>query len=310
MPSTRLGRYEFFAPRAATVLVGLLSVIHLAGSSLASEADPTADAGTIRAAVQRGALAAVVAAVLLGIYAARRGRALPIRQIPGLLALRQAVASAAQVRRPSLFTVGGAGDVTRVQSFAAMPLLRLVARLSGKYQNRLLVPVCYPAMLPVHTHAIRAGLAEEGAPEHEVACEIRFFPGGQFFFAMAATGWMLEEKPAACFYFGWWEADSLLFAETGQTIQATQIAGTDQLSQIAFFIAACDHTVIGEEFWAASAQLSRDPQLLGSLGAQDLVKLAILFVILAGILLCFHPGFAAWIAAAREIFVSRGTGGA
>jgi hypothetical protein len=307
MPSAWRARRIFLSPRK--VLIGLSLLILFAGHCPAATGAP-ADGGRIRALVQRSALAAVLAAVSLGIYAARRGRALAIRQIPGLLALQQAVARAADARRPSLFTVGGAGDVTRVQSFAAMPLLRLVARLSGKHRNRLLVPVCYPAMLPVHTQAIRAGLAEAGAPDHEAACEIRFFPGGQFFFAMAATGWMLEEKPAACFYFGWWEADSLLFAETGQTIHALQIAGTDQLTQIAFFIAACDHTVIGEEFWAASAQLSRDPHLLGSLGAQDLIKLALLSVILAGILLCFHPDFANWIAAIREIFVSRGAAGA
>ena len=92
-----------------------------------------------------------------------------------------------------------------------------------------------------------------------------------------------------------------MMAETGQTIGALQIAGTDQLPQIPFFVAACDYTVIGEEFWAASAKMSRDPGMLGSLGAQDLLKLALLTALVAGILLSHHDGFALWLNSLRSI---------
>jgi len=123
------------------------------------------------------------------------------------------------------------------------------------------------------------------------ADDMRFFPGGQFLFAIASMGWMLEERPAACFYFGYWEADSLMFAETGQAVNAMQIAGTDQLYQIPFFIASCDYTIIGEEFWATSAKLSQDPALLGSLGAQDIFKLSVLVLIVLGSLACYWSWF-------------------
>jgi hypothetical protein len=60
-------------------------------------------------------------------------------------------------------------------------------------------------------------------------------------------------------------------------------------AQLPFFVAACDYTLIGEELFAASAYLSREPKLLGSLKGQDLggklifLSLALIFVIIATI---------------------------
>ena len=62
------------------------------------------------------------------------------------------------------------------------------------------------------------------------------------------------------------------------------IAGTGMPSQLPFFVAACDYTLIGEELVAASAYLSREPKLLGSLKGQDMGKAVILVAIAIGIL--------------------------
>jgi hypothetical protein len=64
----------------------------------------------------------------------------------------------------------------------------------------------------------------------------------------------------------------LLLAETGAVTKAIQIAGTDNWTQIPFFITTCDYTLIGEEVYAASAYLSREPRMLGSLRGQDVGK--------------------------------------
>ncbi|MHC4861352.1 MAG: DUF6754 domain-containing protein, partial [Planctomycetota bacterium] len=64
---------------------------------------------------------------------------------------------------------------------------------------------------------------------------------------------------------------------------AIQIAGTANVSQLPFFVAACDFTLIGEELYAASAYLSKEPQLLGSLKASDAAKLVLGAVILFGV---------------------------
>jgi len=72
---------------------------------------------------------------------------------------------------------------------------------------------------------------------------------------------MLREKPATNLFFGTFEAESLILAETGNSIGAIQIAGTDSSIQMSFFVVACDYVLIGEELFAASGYLSQDLQL-------------------------------------------------
>jgi len=48
---------------------------------------------------------------------------------------------------------------------------------------------------------------------------------------------------------------------------------------------ACDYTLIGEEYYAASALLSNDNMLLGSLKAADAVKVVLCVLIVVGSLL-------------------------
>jgi hypothetical protein len=95
---------------------------------------------------------------------------------------------------------------------------------------------------------------------------------------------MVRERPAACFYMGSFFAESLLLAETGNGIGAIQIAGTAQPAQLPFFVAACDYTLIGEEFFAASAYLSGEADQLGSLKGQDVGKIFVAAGIVAGVM--------------------------
>jgi hypothetical protein len=76
-------------------------------------------------------------------------------------------------------------------------------------------------------------------------------------------------------------------AETGAQTGAIQIAGSDSVLQLPFFVAACDYTLIGEELYAASAYLSREPLLMGSLKAQDYGKLIVFVILILFMLLSF-----------------------
>ncbi|MFM8697698.1 MAG: DUF6754 domain-containing protein [Phycisphaerales bacterium] len=56
---------------------------------------------------------------------------------------------------------------------------------------------------------------------------------------------------------------------------------TAETAQLPFFVAACDYTLIGEEFFAASAYLSGEPDQLGTLLGQDLAKAACWLAVIA-----------------------------
>src|SRR2546425_8909753 len=96
---------------------------------------------------------------------------------------------------------------------------------------------------------------------------------------------MPRERPAANLLLGAFFAESLLLAETGHETGAIQVAGTANVHQLPFFVVACDYTLIGEELFAASAYLSGEAKLVGSLKGADLIKLVIIAVVLVGCVL-------------------------
>src|SRR5439155_15540 len=112
-----------------------------------------------------------------------------------------------------------------------------------------------------------------------------FITSDQFSYTAAVDGIMLREKPAANFFMGSYFAESLLLTETGAGTGAIQIAGTDSDHQLPFFVTTCDYTLIGEELYAASAYLSREPVLVGTLRGQDFGKAFIMGVLVIGTLL-------------------------
>ena len=115
---------------------------------------------------------------------------------------------------------------------------------------------------------------------HPILKDMVFFlTDSQFGFAAAVDGIMVREKPATNLFLGMFWAESLILAETGNITGAIQIAGTDAVAQLPFFVTACDYTIIGEELYAASAYLSRTPVLVGSLKAQDIGKAIIICMV-------------------------------
>jgi len=114
---------------------------------------------------------------------------------------------------------------------------------------------------------------------------VRYITTEQFAYVAAVNGMMLRDRPAANLLLGAFFAESLLLAETGHEIGAIQIAGTANVHQLPFFVVACDYTLIGEEYYAASAYLSKDARLLGSLKASDTVKIFLIVTIVTRVLL-------------------------
>ncbi|MBW3622444.1 MAG: hypothetical protein KY468_03435 [Armatimonadetes bacterium] len=221
--------------------------------------------------------------ILYNILTARGGRDLFIRRIPGLAAIDEAVGRATEMGRPLLFSPGLFG--LGVETLQALSVLGHIIRLAARYNSRVIVPVCDAQVYPIAEEVAREAYNQEGRPELYNADDIRFLSDRQFAYASGTVGIMNREKVAANFFFGGFFAEALILAEAGREVGAIQVAGTPSTTQIPFLIAACDYTIIGEEYYAASAYLTRDPVLLGSLVGQDWSKVALLLLIFFGAIL-------------------------
>lgn len=223
------------------------------------------------------------AMILYAIFAARAGRRLFIRRIPGLAAIDEAVGRAAEMGKPMLFATGlSAFDVDGLQALA---IAGHVARVAARYATRLILAVADPQLYAIGEETIRDAYQRAGRPELFHAEDVRFLSDQQFAFATAASGIMHREQVASNFFFGYYYAEALILSEAGQGIGAMQVAGTPATTQLPFFIVSCDYTILAEEYYATTAYLTREPTLLGSVIGQDRGKILLLLLIILSTLM-------------------------
>ncbi len=236
-----------------------------------------------------GILVVLVALAGLFLYWIReaRRREIRLRKIPGLEALDDAVGRAAEMGRPVLYTTGILG-LNNIAVLAAMGILRRVAQKAAEYQVGFVMPNADPIVMATAQEIVKEAYQSAGRPDLYSETSIFYLTSDQFGYAAGVDGVMLREKPGAVFLQGYFYAESLILAETAQSVGAIQIAGTTATTQLPFFVVACDYVLIGEEMLAASAVLSKEPNLLGSIRAEDWAKMAIvLFLIVAIVLKMF-----------------------
>lgn len=221
-------------------------------------------------------------AVVAFIAAARRGMTLNVRPIPGLKAVDEAVGRATEMGRACLF-VPGIQDMNDIQTIAGLNVLSRVATTAAEYDARIEVPTTRSLVMTAARETVEASFLAAGRPDAYTPDAIYYVTDEQFGYVAYVQGWMVREKPAACFYMGSFFAESLILAEMGNRVGAIQIAGTAQPAQLPFFVAACDYTLIGEEFFAASAYLSGEPDQLGTLKGQDVGKVIVAAGIVVGV---------------------------
>lgn len=228
-------------------------------------------------------LLAFSAIIVMTVLSAQRGRKLFIRRIPGLTAIEEAVGRAVEMGRPILSSVGLGGiDIVTLQALA---IVTHVASVAAKFGSRILLPVRNAALLPVAEDALSHAYATAGRPDAFSSSDVMFLSGEQFAYAAGVAGMIQREKVAAAFLFGTYFAESLIMAENANQVGAIQVAGTPSTTQIPFFVVACDYVIIGDEFYAATAFLTRQSTLMGSLVGQDRVKILLLSMILLGVVL-------------------------
>ena len=209
---------------------------------------------------------------------AKSGEEIYMRPIPAMKAMEEAVGRATEMGSSVLYVPGISG-LDEIDTISGVIILGHVAGMTAEYEAGLHVPCCVPIVMEAARESCKEAYLKKGRPDLYKDKMVHYVTDDQFAYAAGVNGIMLREKPAAIFYQGKFYAESLILAETGNSVGAIQIAGTGSSSQIPFFVTACDYVLIGEEFYAASAYLSGSPEMIGSIKGQDYVKLlCILFI--------------------------------
>jgi hypothetical protein len=233
------------------------------------------------------------AIVVTFIEFAKRRPGLFIRKIAGLEAIDEAIGRATEMDRPVYFIHGG-NSVDNMSVIASVNILSHIAYRTAEHDSRIMVMNQDPLVTAVSQEVVQQACTRAGRPDAYNPDNVSLIAYEQFAFVAAVSGLMVREKPGAIFMMGYFGAESLLLAETGSSTGAIQVAGTDAYTQLPFFVTTCDYTLMGEELYAASAYLSREPRLLGSLRGQDVGKAFIMIALLIGTIVLTAAMAAGW----------------
>jgi hypothetical protein len=218
-----------------------------------------------------------------------------IRRIPALNYIDEAVGRSTELGKPILY-IPGIMDIDNIQTIASLSLLSYIAQKSALYETELIMPVSRSVVMTVAQEVVKEAYLKVGRSDLYRADRIFYLTDDQFGYAAAVDGMISRERPGAIFLIGAFYAESLILAETGFSAGAIQIAGTAMITQLPFFIAACDYVLIGEELFAASAYLSTDIIDKITLKTQDISKAIVMsFVLVASIfnsLISAYPNLA------------------
>lgn len=245
-------------------------------------------------------LAVVFCGIIVAFIQVGKRRELFLRKIPGLAAVDEAIGRAVEMGQPVYF-LPGRHDINEINTIAAVTILGEVAKKCAQLGAQLKVPHTYVLVYAVSQEITKQAYTEAGRPD-AYRDDINFFiTEDQFAYTAAVDGMFVRERPAAIIYMGYFYAESLILAETGASIGAIQVAGTDADHQLPFFVTACDYTLIGEELYAASAYLSKDPTLVGTLRGQDVGKLFVMAGVAGMTLLSFWFNVFGWHSAIKVV---------
>lgn len=232
-------------------------------------------------------LVLIIAMMLWYMEKGKRGKLPRLRKLAVIDAFPEVVGRATEMGRPVYYLLGE-GRMDRpmdmpatVASFAP---LQYVAELCAKYDAKLHVPTELAVAYDISYELVRSAYLKAGKiDKFDPTYTVLYVGGyGQTYYVLNS---MWRERVAGTFIIGSLYHQAILFAEVGARAGALQIGGTDTTHNIPFLVSACDYGIIGEEIYALSAYLSKDPIPTGQLAGQDIGKILAVILILGGTLL-------------------------
>jgi hypothetical protein len=225
--------------------------------------------------------------ILLFTYRARRPGARPrvLRPIDAFQSLPATVGQAVETGRRLHISLGtgliGATDTTA--TVAGLTVLNQISAAAAVSDRPPVVTTSDGAAMLLAQDALRSVYARQNAQARYDPESAQVAGLTPISFGAAQTSLPADQAVAGAILVGSVGSEAVLMAEAGQRAGVTTLAGADSLPSQAMLFATADHTLIGEDMFAGGAYIGQRPEHVGSLSAQDVVRLAIAAVIVIAV---------------------------
>ena len=226
-------------------------------------------------------------AIYLSIRRSVGGKMPNLRRLPAVDAIDEAIGRAVEMGKTVVFTHGtGKLETSRsAGSLAAISTLPYVARQSVDLGVELFLPTGSHTAYNVLGEVMREAALMEGKPELYNPDNVRYLSEVSRAYSAGVMSILMTENVGAAIFLGSYHHAGLMVVETANRVGAMSVGGTDSISQLCWFVAGCDYSVLGEEIYALGAYIGKNPVSVGAIAGQDIIKIAVLIIMLIGVLL-------------------------
>lgn len=236
-----------------------------------------------------GLLIFLTFAGLIGVFTilarSRPNQQRQLRRIDAFQSLPATVGQAVETGQRLHISLGsgsiGTGDT--VSTVAGLTVLDQVSAAAALSDRPPVVSTADGAAMLLAQDALRSVYARQNALSRydpNSAQVVGLTPIG---FGAAQTTLAADEAVAGAVLIGSAGSEAVLLAEAGQRSGAVTLAGSDSLATQAMLFATADHPLIGEDLFAGGAYIGRQPEFVGSLSAQDVMRGLIAAAIVIGV---------------------------
>ena len=216
----------------------------------------------------------------------REGGRPQLRPIRGYEALQESLGRATEDGRTVHVSMGtgGIGSGSTAESLAGLTVLEHVASHGEATGLEIIASVSDPSLLPMAQDVMREACTAPGHPHtYDPTC-VRFISPNRAAYAAGVMDILGHSKVGCNVMVGSFGDEVLLMGEVGARNEVAQVGGTSSPQILPLVYASSDHTLIGEEIFAAGAYLRQRTSHLASLATQDWLRTAIILTMVIGIL--------------------------
>lgn len=230
-------------------------------------------------------------ATLLGLFvvSARRNSARPatLRSVEAYESLPGLVGEAVESGRRLHLSLGSGviGQADTATTLAGLTAVGQIAAVAVVSDKPPVITAADGSALLLARDTLKQVYRQQNAAERFDGEAARVAGLSPLSFGAALTPLLHDEAVAGNILIGPIGTEAVLLAEAGRRAEVPTLAGTDNLAAQAALFPAVEQPLIGEDVFASGAYLGRAPAHVASLRAQDVMRLIVVGVILAGVVL-------------------------
>jgi hypothetical protein len=217
----------------------------------------------------------------------RRYPGVKLRQISAFTKLRRVIGLAVEAGSRLHISIGRGGilDTEGASAFVGLSVLERLANSASTSENPPIATAGEGVIGTLAQDTLRGNYQRIGLGERFDPTTGRVTGLSPLSYAVGTLPVAGDRKTGANVLMGHYSSEVALIADAGERSDNLTVAGTDNLSAQAVLFAAAHEPLVGEELYAAGAYMNAGSMHDASLRTQDLLRWAVIVVILLGLLL-------------------------